>query len=80
MLIGQTNVSYGATEENVLSTAFFTRNLFVTIVFGIIMHSIIQTAQGQSIKLGSWFLPTIVAFSLIIPIIIFIYQRKYLSK
>ncbi|NRA94553.1 MAG: DUF1648 domain-containing protein [Psychroserpens sp.] len=76
------NYMVNITEENALKNyRFSTRivrftNLFVMLTFGVVVYSIVQAAQGNAIKLGDWVLPFIIGFSLILPAVILIYQRK----
>ncbi len=76
------NYMVNITEENALKNyRFSTRivritNLFVIITFAIVVYAMIQSAHGHHIEFGSWFLPFVIGFSVILPIFIFIYQKK----
>lgn len=76
------NYMVDITEENALKNyRFSTRivrytNLFVALVFAIIQYTLIQSAMGTSVSIGNWLLPIIIGASIIIPVILIIYQYK----
>ncbi|WP_298761778.1 DUF1648 domain-containing protein [uncultured Psychroserpens sp.] len=76
------NYMVNITEENALKNyRFSTRilrftNLFVVLVFACIAYFTIQTAKGHATSIGSWFVPTIIGLSIILPILVLIYSRK----
>ncbi len=76
------NYMVNITEENALKNyRFSTRivrgvNLFTVALFAYIQYSIITSAKGENITLGSWFLPTILGLTILLPAFILIYQRK----
>lgn len=76
------NYMVNITEENALKNyRFSTRivrgvNLFTAALFAYIQYSIIATAKGESVTLDSWFLPTILGLTILLPAFILIYQRK----
>ena len=80
------NYMVNITEENALKHyRFSTRiirftNLFVTLIFGVILYAMVQSAHGNSLKIGSWFIPAVLGFSVVLPIVIFVYQKKNLGK
>lgn len=70
------------TEENAfknyrLSTRVvrFT-NLFLMLIFGIIVYSIVESAKGNNSDLARWILPLVIGISIILPIAILLYQKK----
>lgn len=76
------NYMVNITEENALKNyRFSTRivrftNLFLMLTFGIITYSIVDSASGNNSKMDSWVLPFIIGTSLILPVIILIYQKR----
>lgn len=76
------NYMVNITEENALKNyRLSTRivrftNLFVMIIFGIILYSMIASAKNNNSVMGNWILPFIIGFSVLLPIAIFIYQKK----
>ncbi|MBR9915313.1 MAG: DUF1648 domain-containing protein [Algicola sp.] len=76
------NYMVNITEDNALKNyRLSTRivrftNLFVAVVFSVVLFTIIQTAQGHTLRLGSWFIPVIIGLSILLPIIILIYNQK----
>jgi uncharacterized membrane protein len=76
------NYSVNITEDNVVKNyRFSTRivrftNLFVAILFACIQYMMVEHGKGNAIGLGSWFTPTIIGISIILPIFIILYQRK----
>ncbi|MEY8848915.1 DUF1648 domain-containing protein [Psychroserpens sp. XS_ASV72] len=76
------NYMVNITEDNALKNyRFSTRiirftNLFVMLTFAFIAYSMIQAANGQSIAIGSWVLPIIIGFTIILPIVIFVNYKK----
>jgi uncharacterized membrane protein len=70
------------TEENAYKNyRFSTRmlrivNLFITSIMMYVAYLIVETANGVQIAFGNSFLPIIVGFSILLPIALFIYQRK----
>ena len=76
------NYMVNITEENALKNyRFSTRilrfsNLFVMIILGVVTYAIIQSANGTLFKLGSWFMPTVIGISVLLPIFILVYKRN----
>ncbi|WP_299339371.1 DUF1648 domain-containing protein [uncultured Psychroserpens sp.] len=76
------NYMVNITEENALKNyRFSTRilrftNLFVILIFAFINYAIIESANGSHFKLGSWFMPTVIGISVILPVFILIYKQK----
>ena len=76
------NYSVNITEDNGLKNyRLSTRiirftNLFVAILFAYIQYMMVEHGKGNVINLGSWFTPTIIGISVILPIFIILYQRK----
>ncbi|WP_323788129.1 DUF1648 domain-containing protein [Psychroserpens sp.] len=76
------NYMVNITEENALKNyRFSTRivrftNLFLMLTFGIITYSIVDSASGNNSKMDSWVLPFIIGTSLILPVLILIYQKR----
>lgn len=76
------NYMVNITEDNALKNyRFSTRivrftNLFMSLIFVMISYTMIESAKGESFKLGSWFLPFIIGFSILLPIGILIYNNK----
>lgn len=76
------NYMVNITEENALKNyRFSTRivrgvNFFTVMLFVYIQYTIIASAKGKSVTLGSWFLPVVLGLSLLLPILILIYQNK----
>lgn len=76
------NYMVNITEENALKNyRLSTRivrftNLFVMVIFGIVMHSIIESAKNNNSNMNNWILPFIIGFSTLLPIAILIYQKK----
>jgi len=70
------------TEENALKNyRLSTRvlrivNFFCVLLMTYITYMIIESAFGKQFKLGNWFVPTVIALSIISPIILFVYMRK----
>lgn len=82
------NYMVNITEENALKNyRFSTRivrftNLFITILFSFIQYQIIESAHLKTSEgsFGSWFAPTIISISLLIPIVLLIYNYKLNKK
>nr|WP_321236051.1 DUF1648 domain-containing protein [uncultured Psychroserpens sp.] len=76
------NYMVNITEDNALKNyRFSTRivritNLFMALLFGIISYSMVQGAKSEHFKLGDWFIPIVIGFSILLPIGILIYNRK----
>ena len=76
------NYMVNITEENAFKNyQFSTRivrgvSVFTVVLFAYIQYTIIASAKGENITLGSWFLPTIISLSLLLPTFILIYQNK----
>lgn len=76
------NYMVNITEDNALKNyRFSTRilrftNLFVAIIFAFIQYMMVEQGKGNDIGLGSWFTPVIIGVSIILPILIVIYQQK----
>jgi uncharacterized membrane protein len=76
------NYMVNITEENALKNyRLSTRivritNVFVMLLFGVISYSMIQGAQSENFQLGSWLLPAIIGFSVLLPIGILNYSQK----
>lgn len=76
------NYMVNITEENALKNyRFSTRivrfaNLFVMFIFGVVAYSIVEASKGHKSNLESWFIPFVIGFSILLPIVIFIYQKR----
>ncbi len=76
------NYMVNITEENAFKNyRFSTRivrgaNLFTAALFAYIQYTIITSAKGGSVTIGSWFLPVIIITSVLLPVFIIIYQKK----
>ena len=76
------NYMVNITEENALVQYRFSSrvlrivNLLCTLLFAYINYKIIIGAKSNTSELGTWFLITVIGISLLLPIFIFIYQRK----
>lgn len=76
------NYMVNITKDNALKNyRFSTRivrftNLFVMFIFAVIIYKMVQSAHNKTVALESWFLPFIIISSVIIPVLIFIYQKK----
>ena len=76
------NYMVNITEENALKNyRFSTRivritNTLVVIMFAYIIYYIVQSAKENEIQLSSWFLPIVIISSLLLPLVIFLYNRK----
>ncbi|MDG5493119.1 DUF1648 domain-containing protein [Psychroserpens sp. SPM9] len=74
------------TEDNALKNyRFSTRvlrftNLFVAIIFSVIQYIMVEKGRGNPIRLGGWFLPVVIGFSILLPIFIFVYNKKLNAK
>ena len=51
-------------------------NLFMAIIFCVITYSMIVGATSENFQLGSWFMPIIIGFSVLLPIGILIYNHQ----
>ena len=76
------NYSVNITEDNALkqyrTSTRFVRflNLFTTLIFAYITYAIVESAKGPIKELGSWFLPVIIGFTIIVPIGLFLYMKR----
>lgn len=76
------NYMVNITEDNALQNyRFSTRivrfvNLFVMITFGVISYSIVETSKGHNNAIDNWFFPIVIGISIVLPIVIFFYQKK----
>jgi len=76
------NYMVNITQENALKNyRLSTRivrvtNLFIMIIFGIIIYSMVESAKNNNSDIDNWILPFIIGFSVLLPIAIFIYQKK----
>jgi uncharacterized membrane protein len=76
------NYMVNITEANALKNyRFSTRvlrfaNVFTMLIFLFVTHTIVQSAKGKTIELGSWVMPIVIGLSILLPIVILIYQRK----
>lgn len=76
------NYMVNITEENAYKNYKFSArmlriiNLFITSIMMYVAFLIIETAKGVQIALGNSLLPIIIGFSILLPIALFIYQRK----
>ena len=76
------NFMVNITEENALKNyRLSTRivrftNLFLVLIFGIIMYSIVTSAKGNNSNMHSWIIPFVVGTSILLPIVILLYQKK----
>ena len=76
------NYMVNITEDNALKNyRFSTRvvrftNLFVLLVFAFACFTIVQSAKNNTVELGSWFLPFVIGFSVVIPIVMIVYQKR----
>jgi uncharacterized membrane protein len=51
-------------------------NLFSMVILGIVTFKIVTSARGESANLESWFLPLIIIISILLPIVILLYQKR----
>jgi uncharacterized membrane protein len=76
------NYMVNITEKNALKNyRFSTRmvrivNFLCVLLMAYITYMIIESAFGKEFKLGTWFAPTIISFSIILPIVLIIYMKK----
>jgi uncharacterized membrane protein len=76
------NYMVNITEENAYKNYKFSArmlrivNLFITSIMMYVAYLIIETAKGVQITLGNSLFPIIIGFSILLPIALFIYQRK----
>ncbi len=76
------NYMVNITEENAYKNYKFSArmlriiNLFITSIMMYVAYLIIETAKGVQIALGNSLLLIIIGFSILLPIALFIYQRK----
>lgn len=76
------NYMVNITEANALKNYRFSTkivrvfNTLSMILFTYITYHIIESAKGQSLSMGSWYLPIVLGISVILPIWIIIYFRK----
>ena len=76
------NYMVNITEDNALNNyRFSTKVLRITnflsaLLFTYLVYSEIQFSKGKIESLGSWFLPIVIGVSIILPIILIVYQRK----
>jgi len=70
------------TEENALKNyRFSTRvvrvvNFLCVLLLAYITYMIIESAFGKQYNLGTWFVPLLIGFSIVFPIVLIIYMRK----
>ena len=75
------NYMINITEENALKNYRFSNrivrivNFFCMALFAFIQYKMISGAKGDNAELGSWFLPVIIGFCILLPIGILIYFR-----
>ncbi|WP_299224736.1 DUF1648 domain-containing protein [uncultured Psychroserpens sp.] len=76
------NYMVNITEDNALKNyRFSTRivrviNFFLAVLFLVIAYMMIENGKGNVIGLGSWFAPIVIGFSILLPIAIYMYNRK----
>ncbi len=76
------NYMVNITEENALKNYRFSTRilrfvlLFVMVLFIYIQYTIVSHVNNNGVAFGSWFVPIILLVSLILPIFIFIQNRK----
>jgi uncharacterized membrane protein len=76
------NYMVNITEENALKNyKFSTRivrvvNFLCVLLMTYITYMIVESAFGKQFNLGTWFVPLVIGFSIILPIIMFVYMRK----
>ncbi len=76
------NYMVNITEENALKNyRLSTRivrftNLFIMVIFGIVLFNIVESAKNNNSDMDNWILPFIIGFSIVLPIAIYIYQKK----
>ena len=76
------NYMVNITEDNALKNyRFSTRilrlvNFFCVVLFGFIQYKMIQGAYKESASLGDLFLPIMIGASIILPIVLIVYQSK----
>ena len=79
------NYMVNITEENALKNyRFSTRlvrgvNFFTVVLFAYIQYTIIASAKGESITLGSWFLPIVIGMSILLPAFILSKYLKFVT-
>ena len=70
------------TEENALKNyRFSTRvlrftNVFTMIIFATVQYTMVENGRGNPMNIGGWFLPAVIGFSIMLPIVIVIYNKK----
>lgn len=80
------NYMVNITKENALKNyRFSTRilrlvNFLCVVLFAFIQYKMIQGTNQESVTLGRWFLPIVIGVSVILPILLIIYQNKMNSK
>lgn len=76
------NYMVNITEENALKNyRFSTRvvrvvNFLCVLLLAYITYMIIESAFGKQYNLGTWFVPLLIGFSIVFPIVLIIYMRK----
>lgn len=76
------NYMVNITKENALKNyKFSTRalrivNFLCVVLFSYIQYAIISSTKNGNPSLGSWFLPIVISFSVVLPIILIIYQTR----
>ncbi|WP_104734422.1 DUF1648 domain-containing protein [Hanstruepera ponticola] len=76
------NYMVNITEENALKNyRFSTRivrvvNTLTVIMFAYIIYYIVQNAKEHDMQFSSWFVPSVISFSILLPIGIYLYYKK----
>ncbi|MCB0462627.1 MAG: DUF1648 domain-containing protein [Flavobacteriaceae bacterium] len=76
------NYMINITEENALKNyRFSTRvlrivNFLCVLLLTYVSYAIIESAFGKRFELGSWFVPLVIGFSIVLPIILLVYMKK----
>ena len=76
------NYMVNITEENALKNyRFSTRvvrllNFLCVLLFAYIAYVIIENAKGSQMGLGSLFIPIVIGFSVLLPVVLIIYMKK----
>lgn len=76
------NYMVNITEENALKNyRFSTRvvrivNFLSALLMAYITYMIVESALGTKLEIGSWFIPVVIGFSILLPIILIIYMKK----
>jgi len=76
------NYMINITEENALKNYMLSTrvvsivNFLCILLITYIIYMIVESAFGVKLEMGSWFVPTVLSFSIVLPIVLIIYMRK----